>query len=170
MANKAEGGEEEEAQEGSAISDALGSTASRRRSENSSESDKTQARKRRESSDGSDAAKKTSVSSIELPFRQRTEPAMPISAPPRENEIAEQSRTVSTNEKTEESSGTSTLYPHDAERKLRRGRRFSGGGSKDRHLRKTIPLPCLLHPTVISNSELYTLDAVCMTIKANFEQ
>jgi len=113
------------AQEESAISDASGSAASRRSSENLSESPETQSRKRSGPSDESDSATKTSASSIQLSFRQRTETNMPMSATTRENDITEQSRTLSVNESREESSGTSTLYPHDAERKLRRGRRFS---------------------------------------------
>jgi len=118
------------AHEESTISDVLGSAASRRSSENLSESHETLSSKRSESSDDSDSATKTLASSIQLHFRQRTEPAMPMSAPTGENDITEQSRTLSVNESRVESSGTSALYPHDAERKLRRGRRFSWSGVK----------------------------------------
>jgi hypothetical protein len=79
-----------------------------------------------ERTNASEAARRTRASCIELPFSQRRKRVEPNSGHSSVgSEISEHAGTVLRIESGEEVMGTSTLYPLDAERKLRRGRRFS---------------------------------------------
>ena len=114
------------AQEKRAMLDAPGGGKSSQGSEQLSESDEMQASKRSERSNGSEAARRTRASSIELPLSQRKKPVEPsLGHSSVGSETSEHMGTVLPSESVEEASGTSTLYPNNAEQKLRRGRRFS---------------------------------------------
>jgi hypothetical protein len=106
--------------------DAPGGGESSQGSGKLSGSDEMQASKRSERSNGSEAARRTRASSIELPLSQRKKPVEPSSG---HSSVGSETfghvGTVLPSESGEEEIGRSTLYPDNAKQKLRRGRRFS---------------------------------------------
>jgi hypothetical protein len=113
------------AQEKRAIPDAPGGGKSSQKSEQLSELDEMQSGKLGKNSNGSEAARRTRASSIEIPLRHRKKPAEASSGHAsvgREN--FEHAGTVLPCESGEEAMGTSNLYPDNAKQKLRRGRTF----------------------------------------------